>query len=738
MCAEAERQIGHLYPKVNLSDGSKAPVVAWLWAHTVTSPNPVCNGAYVPLTTSFVLSSRPGKEAIITPLVDKVRNSYRFEIKSSGVTATELTIARSGTKTGRGTNFRCLISDAPIPPEYIKVEGKAGRIRDCLIAVVAEVPGGRLYLAPSREYEDHGRNLDPGYVPEQELPKNPRWFSPPDYGMPTYGDLFTRRQLSVLTTFSDLVGEVREKVLFDGIAAGLPSGDRLHNGGTGVEAYADAVAVELSMALSRHLQFGSKQSTWYVRDQAVKGLPQQALPMVWDFCEANPFGDSSANFKRCAGVIADCIEAAPAMGDSRIDQKPAQLNKFESRQRVLVSTDPPYYDNVGYADLSDFFYVWLRRALRGIMPSLFATMATPKVDELVASPYRDHGGDDAETFWLKGMKRALVALHDATDAEPTTLYYAYKQREQDGEDRVFTSTGWATFLQAVYEAGFVIGGTWPLRTNNPGRRVAQGTNALATAVVLVCRKRLTDAPVKTRASFVRDLKRELPGALKLLQASNIAPVDLAQAAIGPGIAVFSRNTQVLEASGSAMPVRSALIEINRVLDEVLAEHDAEIDASSRFCVAWFEQYGLRERPYSDAEGFAIGKNIPIDGLRRAGVFRAERGKARLLQRDELRPDWDPHTDIRITDWACVQQLARAMTAKIGGGVADAARLVVAMGPARAENARTLAYRLHTVASHKRWTDEALAYNILVISWPQIQAEAARFAGDGPAQSELRL
>ncbi len=399
-----------------------------------------------------------------------------------------------------------------------------------------------------------------------------------------------------------------------------------------------------------------------------------------------------------------------------------------------MSTDPPYYDNVGYADLSDFFYAWLRRSLRSIFPDLFATLAVPKAEELIASPYRHGGKDEAETFFLDGMTRAIQRLAAQTHpAFPVTIYYAFKQSERK-DDTGATSTGWETFLDAVIRSGFAITGTWPMRTELGNRMIGIGANALASSIVLVCRRRPPDTPPTSRRDFLAALRLELPAALADLQKSNIAPVDFAQAAIGPGMAVFTRYAQVLEADGSPMPVRAALVEINRTLDETLTRQEGDLDPDTRFCVAWYEQYGVGERAYGEAEVLFSAKNTSFEGLRRAGVLAGGKGRVRLMRRDELDPDWNPATDRRITDWESAQHLTRSLTAERGGGVAEAARLVLGMGAERAEKARALAYRLYSLAERKRWADEANAYNILVTSWPQIRTEAARLAVRVPEQT----
>jgi putative DNA methylase len=507
---------------------------------------------------------------------------------------------------------------------------------------------------------------------------------------------------------------------------------------------ATALVTYLGCAVSRMTDYHCSLATWNPTNENVRNLFQrQAIPMAWDFAEANPV-EGKLDFSVAARWVSEALTTVAA------DRNPARVFQFDARSddvsidsKCVISTDPPYYDNIGYADLSDFFYIWLRRTLRAIDPDTFRTLLTPKSAELIASPYRHAGSQaEAERHFREGFARAFRNLHRVADhSVPMTVYYAFKQSEtgsdEDGNG-VTASTGWDTMLEGLINAQFTITGTWPVRTTKKARAVARNTNALASAIVIVCRERAENAPVVTRRDFINALKRELPEAVRTLQHENIAPVDLAQACIGPGMAVFSRYTQVLEADGGSMSVRSALVEINRVLDETLAKQEGEMDSNTRFCVAWFEQYGMRERDYGEAEILFTAKNTSFAGLERAGVIVGGRGKVRLKCRDELEALWDPRTDTRVTDWRSVQYMLRALTGEAGGGVAEAAHLSVAIGPAHVDNVRALAYRLYTVAERKGWTDEALAYNILVTSWPQIQAEAVKLAAGGPAQPQLSL
>ncbi len=732
---EAERRIGRLYPKARLPDGSKAAVIAWLWARTVASPNPAAGGAHTPLVRSFVLSSKKGREAIVVPVVEN--GGYRFAVKTEGVGPDELARAKKGAKASRGANFTCLLSGVPVPAAHIKAEGMAKRMSARLMAVVAEGKRGRVYLDPTAEMEEAAQRAEPEWRPEQDLSDDPRnvWCIP--YGLSTFADLFTPRQLAALTTFSDLVSEARERVKRDALEASTLPGD--------AEAYADAVATYLGLGVGRAADYWSNNATWANGGEFIRNsFARQAIPMVWDFAESNPFSSASGNWDDTAmsWIVRVVQELAAAGMPATVTQRDA-AGETRPSDDVIFSTDPPYYDNIGYADLSDFFYVWLRRSLGNVHPDLFKTLLTPKANELVATPYR-FGGDrnEARRFFETGLGRATAHM-GATQAPdyPMTLFYAYKQAETKADGRgngTTASTGWETVLSGIVNSGFAITGTWPIRTERGARSVAIDTNALASSIVLACRPRAEDAPTATRRDFAAALRRELPAAIRRLQAENVAPVDLAQAAIGPGMAVFSRYARVLEADGRPMPVRAALAEINRVLDETLAEAEGDMDADTRFCVAWFEQYGAAERAYGEAEVLFTAKNTSFKGLEEAGVIAGGGGRVRLRRREELEPDWDPARDRRLVDWECAQHLVRAMTAEAGGGVAEAARLAHAMGPGRAENARALAYRLYTVSERKGWTEEALACNVLVASWPQIRAGAAALAAGGPAQAEMEV
>ena len=719
---EAERRIGHLYPQVEIAEemvrerpdlkrykGRKLTVIAWLWARTVKSPNPAFADVDVPLASTFMLSTKKGKEAYVEPVIEG--RGYRFAVKVG--TPEDVDAAKAGTKLARGANFRCVMSGTPMAGDYIKAEGKAGRMGARLMAVVVEGDRGRVYLAPTPEHEEIAALAEPTWRPENELIGKCR-DQLPLYGMNTFAELFTPRQLIVLTTFSDLVAETMERVKQDAANVDSPNDGRpLRNGGAGTTAYAEAVGVYLAFAVDKAVNMWSSLCFWMNDRGAMREtFARQALPMVWDYAEANPFSSSGGNFSHFLDKVAMTVGSVPAelTGKSNTDNATEQAR---SNGR-LVSTDPPYYDNIVYADLSDFFYVWLRRSLKRTFPDLFAMMAAPKAEELVASPYRHDAKEEAERFFLDGMTRAMQRLAEQVHPSfPVTIYYAFKQSEQKRNTGI-ASTGWETFLEAVIRAGFGITGTWPARTEQAAALKAT-MNALASSIVLVCRQRPTTAPMATRREFVAALRSELPTALAHLQSGNIAPVDLAQAAIGPGMAVFTRYAQVLNAEGKPVSVREALALINQILDEVLAEQEGDFDPDSRWALAWFEQHGFDAGEYGVAETLSKAKNTSIAGIVEGGILASSAGKVRLLPPDELAADWDPKADDRLTVWEAVHHLIRALET---GGEPAAARVAAQLG-ARADIARELAYRLYTICERKRRAAEALSYNSLVQSWPEI-------------------
>ncbi len=740
---EAERRIGHLYPKIEITAelakerpdlkpliGQKLTVIAWLWARTVKSPNPAFAKVDVPLASTFMLT-KTGNEAYVDPVIES--GCYRFTVKVGKPKDSKA--AKNGTKLSRGANFRCLISGTPITGEYIRAESMAGRMGARLMAVVAEGGRGRVYLPPTQIMEAVAREAKPEWKPDVEFFQHALGFRIGNYGMSKWSDLFTARQIVALTTFSDLVHVAREQVKRDAVAAGIPDDGRgIDAGGVGPTAYADAVGVYLAFGVDKMSDRHSALCTWDPTPTAsgiLHTFARQALPMNWDYAEGNPFSEASGNFDGGIGWIAKVIDASlPASIGGSATSADASVQTISAGK--VVSADPPYYDNIGYADLSDFFYVWLRRSLKPSFPDLFATVAVPKAEELVATPDRHGGRDEAEAFFLDGMTRALHQLaKNAHPAFPVTIYYAFKQSETKG-DAGTASTGWETFLDAVIRAGFAVSGTWPMRTELGNRMRGIGSNALASSIVLVCHQHVTEASTATRREFITALKADLPAALANLQHGNIAPVDLAQAAIGPGMAVYTRYAQVLDAEGKPLSVRDALMLINQTLDEALADQEGDFDADSRWSLAWFEQSGFAEGEYGVAETLSKAKNTSVSGMAAARVLASSRGKVRLLKPSELSADWNPATDSRLSAWEIVHQLIRSLEV---GGEGEAAAVVAKLG-SKAEVARELAYRLYTIAERKKRATEALSYNGLVQSWPEIMRLAREVRPASTTQSEM--
>lgn len=738
MRSEAEKTIGYLYPQIEITAamaaartdlkpllGQKLTVIAWLWARTVRSPNPAFSHAEVPLASTFVLSSKEGKDAYVEPVVED--DQYQFAVKL-GIPPES---AKGGTTAGKRAAFICLLSKSPIDYNYIRSEGKAGRMGQRLMAIVAEGPRGRIYLSPTAEQIAIAESARPEWSPQMALPNNPRDFKTPNYGLANFADLFTPRQLVALSSFSDLVQVAIERCRKDAIAAGFTDdGVGLDEGGRGATAYAQAVGIYLAFAEDKCSDYWSSICTWHNSGEKMRNtFGRQAIPMTWDFAEANPMCESSGNWMAMVDWSWKALAHTPANAPGFAAQADAQT-QVVSRSKV-ISTDPPYYDNIGYADLSDFFYVWLRKSLKPIFPGLYATLAVPKAEELVATPYRHGGKTEAEAFFLDGMTRAMHNLAEqAHPAFPVTIYYAFKQAETKGEAGTH-STGWETFLEAVLRAGFALTGTWPMRTELGNRMIGSGNNALASSIVLVCRKRALDAPSVSRREFLRELNAALPEALLDMTRggvnSPVAPVDLSQAIIGPGMAIFSQYSAVLEADGKPMSVRTALQLINRFFAEDDFDHDTQ------FCLHWFESQGWAIGKYGEADVLARAKGTSVGGLQDAGVIDSGAGSLRLLRWAELPKDWSPEGDARTPVWEALHQLIRALNQD---GESAAGALLARM-PARAEPMRALAYRLYTLCERKGWAEEARAYNELVTAWSSIE-QASADAGILGSQTKLDI
>ena len=740
MREKARERIGHLYPPVKLPKeygGKDATVIAWIWARTVESPDPAFAGVHVPLANSFILSSKKGAGAVIVPIIDKAARTVNFSIKAAGVTQADMLAAQNGTKAGKAQDFVCLLSGTPIQREYIRREGKAGKLGARLMAIVADGAKSRVFLVPSDEAEALAREAA-AYPEVSEARETFLSGATPTramitggvcsaYGLDTWGKLFTDRQLLALNTLSTLVHEVMHEIVKDAKRAGMAASDtRLADGGAGPFSYAEAVCVYLGLGISRLADIQNSLCRWESSKTQVRNLfGRQAIPMMWDFGENNLFSGAAGDYQTSLGSIVKVIERfCPQATGSEISHD-AQTVSYPAN--TVISTDPPYYDNIGYADLSDFFFCWLKPALKPIWPDLFGTLVTPKAEELVATLYRHGTKEAAEAFFLNGMSKAIARMaEDSSSLFPTTIYYAFKQSEIDQEG--ISSTGWATFLQAVVEAGYAVVGTWPMRTEMANRMVAAGTNALANSVVLVCRKKEITAEVITRAEFIRALKRELPPAIADLQAANIAPADMPQSAIGPGMGVFSRYTAVLESDDSPMSVKSALQLINHELDEYLGGIQGEFDADTRFAITWFEQHGMAKGDYGSADSLARARGISVESVRHAGIVESVAGKVRILGRDELDSEWDPQSDGHLTVWECLQHLIRSH--EVDGISHDSAVLLKKLGT-QADAVKDLAYCLYDISANKRQdAKEATAYNALIADWTELSRQAAAVRDTG--------
>ena len=758
MREQAQARIGHLYPSVtitpeliaanasgesaggqksfknnglvNLQPSQQLTVIAWLWARTVKSPNPAFSHVDVPLASTFILSSKPGKESYVLPVV--VGDSYRFEVRTGAPPAE----AKGGTTAGKRAAFTCLMSGVPIDYKYIRAEGAAGRMGQRLMAIVAEGQRGRIYLAPTDDQIATAVSAKPTWSPEMDLPNNPRDFKTPNYGLTKFGDLFTPRQLVALTTFSDLVPLTIARIRTDAQAAGIPDDGRgLDAGGTGVTAYAEAVGVYLGLAVSKIADAQSSLCRWKTTmDQSIATFGRQALPMVWDYSEANAFCGMAGDIGVTINNMMRVLDQTLPFAGGNVTQADAQSQTISSHK--VISTDPPYYDNIGYADLSDFFYVWLRRSLKPIFPQLYATLAVPKAEELIATPYRHGSKEKAEVFFLDGMTAAMHNLAaQAHPAFPVTIYYAFKQSDTKEESGTH-STGWETFLEAVLRAGFALTGTWPMRTELSNRMIGSGTNALASSIVLVCRPRSPQAETISRREFQRQLREHLPEALDTMIGSEsghapVQPVDLAQAAIGPGMAIYSQYAAVLNQDGTPMTVHDALVLINREITDHLTPDAGNFDADTLFANSWFEQYGWATGPFGEANVLAQGKGTTVDGVAKAGVLESGAGKVRLLRWAEYTGGWNPTTDTRAPVWEATHHLIRALNQQ---GESAAGALLAAM-PDKAEPVRQLAYHLYTLCERKKWADDARAYNELITAWHAVLA-ASHEAGERNQQLGL--
>lgn len=724
MKQEAYKRIGHLYPKVKVPQeqgGGEATVIAWIWARTVKCPNPAC-GCDMPLVRSFILSKKKGKEAWVEPIHENEKVAYI--VRRQGAPKIEETVNRKGAV--------CVWCGSPVDYPYIREKSRNEELGTTLMATVAEGSHGRIYITPDEEQKIAAQVDKPQNYPDGVLAKHFTGGSCVTYGLDEFNKLFTNRQLTALTTLSSLVSEAQLKAESDAVIAGKPNDHLpLSEGGAGARAYGEAVGVYLAFVIDKMTDYHSSICSWHNSRELIRNtFGRQAIPMTWDYAEANPFCSSSGSYANMLDWVVRCVRELPTASDAEVGQYDAQSDC--GLRNIMVSTDPPYYDNIGYADLSDFFYVWMRQSLKDTYPKLFSTMMVPKAEELIATPYRHNGSTaEAKTFFEDGMLATCKQIYKyAREDVPVTIYYAYKQSDTDTDTNTTASSGWETMLSAIINAGFAITGTWPMRTEMANRSIASGTNALASSIVLVCRKRPEDAPQTTRRNLIAILRKELRPALRELQRSNIAPVDLAQSAIGPGMGVFSRYRRVLEADGTPMSVRSALQVINEEIDLYFNEQVGDLDTASRFCVDLYTQNAYNEMRYGEAEVLANAKSTSIPMLAANGVLYAKAGMVHLIERDELPETVNPEEK---SIWLLTQQLTRAMAK---GGIEACAQIAFSMMGSNAERAKDLAYRLYTIAEQKKWTNEGYAYNALVVAWPDIQTRAAALKLEQPEQLNL--
>ena len=719
----ASARVGRIYPKAALPfnlGGGEANVIAWLWSRTVPSPDPAFGGAQVPIARSFLLNSKELREVWLEPTIDREAKKVLYLVRHGG-TREEVAKARKGVQASRGANFRCLLSGAAITPDQVKAAGRAKTLGQQLMVIVADGPNGKVYLPANELHEEAATTVRAGWRPESLIPINPRDIRSQLYGFDRWGDLFTERQLVALNAFSRAIAELKEEIERDATKAGFASGGAsLCEGGSGARAYAEAVATYLALVLSKCADYWSSICTWHASGEKMgHTFGRQAVPMTWDFAEANPFSGRTGSWSAMLEWVVKAISHSAPFNEANVFQHDARTVRYEPD--TAICTDPPYYDNIVYADLSDFFHCWLRPLLKDIHPSLFRALATPKADELVAAPSRHGGREGAEAFFLRGMSAAVANMAErATDEFPTTIFYAFKQKEIEREG--ISSTGWATFLEAVIKAGYSVVRTWPVRTEMKSRSNAIGSSALANSVVLACKKRHGSAEVVGRAEFVAVLKREMPPAIEIMRKAGIAPADLPQSAIGPGIGIYSQYDVVMESDDRPMTVKTALQLINRELDEHLSGIAGEFDADTRFALTWFEQHGFGEGDFGAAESIAMARGISVEGAAAAGIACIRAGKVRLLCRKELDAKWDPETDRRIAVWECLQHLIRLLETE---GEAAAGELLGRIGGTKGQEARDLAYCLYEICSGKRGdASEAYACNSILTAWPEIVKASA--------------
>ncbi len=711
----AHERVGSLYPSVSSPSDDQATVIAWLWARTVPCPNPACE-ATMPLLNSFALSRRRNRQAWLAPQVNVADGSVRFVVRHGDGCPSKGTVTRRGAT--------CLVCETTVPLSEVRSAAQAGGLGSQLVCVVAQGERGRTYIEANDAQVEASQVPMPEAAPLGSLPAKALGFRVQQYGLTEWADLFTARQLTTLCALTEALPEVRDQVEREAAVAGFDDDSRrLREGGMGAAAYADAVTHYLALTIGRLANRTSSQCFWNPgRETLEQVFARPALPMIWVYAEGNPFSTSTGNFMGQLDYLVEVMRRLPSAPPGWATQRDARESDPSVGNGevapVVVCTDPPYYDNIPYADLSDFFYIWLRRCLTDIWPNLFDTLKVPKASELIAEPARHDGWDAAAAFFEGGLRDAFRSMADAHDDRfPWTVFYAFKQSETDASGTA--STGWETMLEGLLDSGAMIERTWPIRTEQPGGLREVGRAALASSIILVCRRRPADAPVVSRRNFLTALRQELPEALRGLQQENIAPVDLAQSSIGPGMAVFSRYSRVVEPDGSSMTVRDALAEINRALDAVLEEHEGSLDADTRWALAWYTQYGHNIGPAGEADTLCKAKNTSLGGLVQAGILWQQGNECRLLKADELNEQWHPATDRRRTVWETTLHLRLTL---MRDGTEAAGALLQAAG-ASDDAPRDLAYRLFHICERTGSQSEALAYNALVIAWPDLARQA---------------
>ncbi len=705
IAGQLEKNIAKYYPEIEIPKhfgGGKGKIAAWIWARTVECPNPSCR-CKTPLVNKFWLSTHRGNKAYVVPKHNLESKTFNFSVEKSGQPQ-EGTVSRSGAI--------CLACDNPVSFDHIRFEGTQGRISYSLMAIAVEGPRGRIYLEPTNEQSHIANSCEPGWEPEADLPESALGFRVQKYGITKQKDLFTKRQLLALSKLSELINEIRDDIIKDA------NGD--------IE-YANTVQAFLALSLSRVAQTNNTLVRWLIRVSGTsKGTPafdRQIVSMVWEFSEGNILGNSVGSWKAAIKNPLTALKSIPPLKQGGIAFQNDASQSWGKKGSYVISTDPPYFDAIGYADLSDFFYIWLRRAMRSVHEDIFSTMLVPKTTDLTRDLGRKEVKKNAATEnFLTRLKTAFEKMREAANPSvPITVYYAFKQAEVKSlsggvNGTIMVSTGWETLLESLIRSGFCITGTWPLRTESASRLRAIGSNALAASIVLVCRKRSNESQIGTKSDLLSRLRKELPAALKALQRGNIAPVDLAQASLGPGMAIYTSYQSVIDSSGKAVSVREALYLINQTLDEVLAEQEGDFDSDSRWALAWFEQFGFKEGEFGIAETLSKAKNTSVAGMENAGFLISKGGKVRLLSPEEMATDLVPEKGKRTSIWKTVHQIIRSLELE---SEMAAAKIVSEMG-ASSDMVRELAYRLYSLCERKKRSQEAFSYNGLVQSWPEIE------------------